>query len=199
MMSDGEHNRAFPRNRRARWRSAALWWTIACAATGHALGVSPARSETPPSHGDVITAFDAARPSEHPLSNERMLVALSQDERVIACMKDSRSGQVRPDPSAFVAYRYDLNGDGRDEWIIKASGNPCLTSPDVARWWIYEEVTPDDGGDPLDLVLSVDAGEIEVLSQRRFGYANLRGRDVAHRGEDHVFLYDGDMYKPTKS
>ncbi|MCE7031706.1 hypothetical protein LY625_03585 [Lysobacter sp. GX 14042] len=120
--------------------------------------------------------------------------ALQTDELVLTCpggVVDGRSHFAR---DWVGVHRVDLDGDGREEWILNGL-HPCLRqqADDNAWWWIY---SGDAAGSQRVLLRARQARQLEVLPTRHNGMADLRAHLVNGRGQAlrSDFASDGERY-----
>lgn len=117
---------------------------------------------------------------------------LGVDERTVECFLDETTGNIGFDSEWFAVYRFDLDADGRRDWLVRGV-HDCLRHDGVTLWWVYRE-TPDGRSD----VLRVAADSLEVLASRRNGFHDLRRFVRMPDGHAAALLYryDGSGYQP---
>lgn len=120
--------------------------------------------------------------------------ALQTDERVLACPAGTRDGISQFARDWVGVRRFDLNADGRPDWIVNGL-HRCLRQPDAGYWWLYEE-TP--RGRRV-LLRGAPAATLVVLPTHSAGYRDLEAHVVSGRGAELIesYRYDGEGYRPT--
>lgn len=112
--------------------------------------------------------------------------ALGTDERVLDCAQGTKDGVSRFQPDWVGAERVDLNGDGREDWIVQGR-NACLRVGDAPYWWAYA----DEAAGQRLILSGTSADALEPADTRTQGFRDLRLR----RGTgDVVARYAGDAY-----
>ena len=114
--------------------------------------------------------------------------ALSTDERVLACADGVADGRSAFEPEWVLARTVDLDGDGRDDWLVEGR-HACLAGNDGADWWVY---AGDSAGRRL-LLAGQRARVVELRPAPDGGFADLRlertdGRSTLLRHEDTAYL-----------
>lgn len=145
---------------------------------------------TPPS-GDMPAAAQApaaqtgasAPAAALPASIAR---ALGTDERVLDCAQGTQGGVSQFRPDWVRAQRVDLDGDGRQDWIVEGR-NACLRDGDAPYWWAYADAA---AGQRL-ILSSVAAQALQPAETRTNGFRDLRLR---RDGGETVAHYDGTQY-----
>lgn len=127
-----------------------------------------------------------------------ILRGLGTDPRVLDCEQGVQNGASRFVRDWVGARRFDLDGDGRGEWIINGQ-HPCLREAGAAAWWIYAGGTDDaDSGDgPRQLLDGVPARTLAVLPGRSKGFHDLRAGRLD--GAARTLRYDGAGYVPASA
>jgi hypothetical protein len=150
-------------------------------ASGEAKGVAQA------SAGHAVVRYAHDDPGQPGLVLDRAIArALGTDERVLSCAEGTRDGVSQFRPDWVAARRFDLDDDGRADWIVNGR-HACLRDGDAAAWWAYA-----DDPEGLRLVLSAaPAPALEVLATRTRGFRDLR---LQHADGDVVAHYDGNGY-----
>lgn len=152
------------------------------AAPANAATAAPARSAA-----DTATRYahdDAGQPGV--ALPEAIVRALGTDERVLSCVEGTRDGTSLFAPDWVAVRRIDLDGDGRDDWIVNGR-HACLREGDAAGWWVYA----DTGDTPRLLLAGVMATALDVLPARSKGYRDL---GLQQADGDAVARYDGSVY-----
>ncbi len=143
----------------------------------------------------LLAACDAAGPASRddddaglPSDIER---ALQTDERVLDCAMGTREGRSRFRDDWVRVRRVDLDGDGRQDWLLEGRA-PCLHADGVSDWWIYAE---QDGHRRL-IGTQRAVRAVEVLKTRSGGFADLLV--VSPDGARTVRYGDGHYRGPTE-
>ena len=121
---------------------------------------------------------------------------LSTDARVLDCPDGTAGGRSAFEPGWVTAHPLDLDGDGRNDWVVEGR-HPCLTGDDGADWWVYA----DDGvgagaGAGARLVATLGrARTVEILPATEGHFADLR----LERGDAGPLLlrYEAEAYAPA--
>ncbi|WP_133000195.1 hypothetical protein [Luteimonas arsenica] len=114
---------------------------------------------------------------------------LATDARVLDCADGVVDGQSAFESGWVVAHPLDLDGDGRDDWLVEGR-HRCLAGNDGADWWVY---AGEDGGHRL-LTAAARARALELLPVGD-GFSDLRlQRDAAG---DMLLRYEGTAYVPA--
>lgn len=108
-----------------------------------------------PRDGDAALPQDIAR-------------ALQTDERVLDCATGTHAGRSAFRDDWVRVRRVDLDGDGRQDWLLEGRA-PCLHADGVSDWWIYAE---QDGHRRL-IGTQRSVRAIKVLKTRSGGFADL--------------------------
>jgi hypothetical protein len=145
-------------------------------------------------------------PIQKPLSlPERALQALKKDPAVSSCASDEKSPNDGALASWFVASEIDLGRHGEADIIVlpaqlnapapmRPAPNACFYGPYTCKFWVLRRTAAG-----YDIILRVDAHDLEVLSTRRNGYrdietsiSNMRGRATT------LYSFDGRKYVKYK-
>ena len=118
--------------------------------------------------------------------------ALQTDERVLDCATGTRAGRSAFRDDWVRVRRVDLDGDGRQDWLLEGRA-PCLHADGLSDWWIYAE---EDGHRRL-IGTQRAARAVEVLKTRSGGFADLLvvtpdGARTVRYGEGHYRGPTGD-------
>lgn len=115
---------------------------------------------------------------------------LSTDARVLDCPGGVVEGRSAFDAGWVVAHAVDLDGDGRDDWLVEGR-HPCLSGEGGADWWVY---AGDEAGARL-LAAAGRARTVDVLPRRDGGFSDLR---LAHDPAGPTLLrYVDGAYAPV--
>jgi len=166
--------------------------SAACTQSAPSPGTAAAATqsgETPPAAvADTSKRFahdDAGQPGL--ALPEAIARALGTDERVLSCAEGTRDGSSLFQPDWVAVRRFDLDDDGRADWIVNGR-HACLRDGNAAAWWAYA-----DGAQGQRVVLaSAMARSLEVTGARTQGFRDLR----LQRADSEVAVarYDGAMY-----
>lgn len=148
----------------------------------------PQASDAPaaPMPGNAGLHVVAGAPAPGATLPDDILRGLSTDARVLDC-----SGGVVDGRSAFqadwvVAHPLDLDGDGRDDWLVEGR-HRCLSGADGADWWVY-------AGDAAGARLLSAAGRARVVEVRQAAHGGFSDLRLEAAGHDVWLRYDGRTY-----
>lgn len=94
--------------------------------------------------------------------------ALQTDERVLDCATGTDAGRSAFRDDWVRVRRVDLDGDGRQDWLLEGRA-PCLSANGLSDWWIYAE----EAGHRRLLGTQRAVRAVEVLGSRHAGFADL--------------------------
>ena len=94
--------------------------------------------------------------------------ALQTDERVLDCATGTRAGRSAFRDDWVRVRRIDLDGDGRQDWLLEGRA-PCLHADGLSDWWIYAE----EGGHRRLIGTQRAVRAVEVLKTRSGGFSDL--------------------------
>lgn len=94
---------------------------------------------------------------------------LSTDARVLDCPDGITGGRSAFEPAWVTAHPLDLDGDGRDDWVVEGR-HPCLSGDDGADWWVYVN----DGAGVRLVAAAGRARSVEVMRARGGHFGDLR-------------------------
>lgn len=123
---------------------------------------------------------------------EAIARGLGTDESVLSCDRGVRGGVSQFAADWVGVRRFDLNDDGRADWIVNGR-HACLRSDAAtAHWWIYA----DEAAGPRLLLRAETAATLEVLATRTLGYRDLRLHLIGANGAALIAddRYDGAVY-----
>ena len=156
------------------------------------------RGEAAVAHGDATVPAGSARlvagdrnATATPLPDD-IVRGLSTDARVLDCPDGVTGGRSAFEPGWVTAHPLDLDGDGRDDWVVEGR-HPCLSSDDGADWWVYAD---DGAGAGARLVAALGrARTVEILPATEGHFADLR----LERGDGGPLLlrYEAGAYAPV--
>ncbi len=112
--------------------------------------------------------------------------ALGTDERVLACAQGTRAGVSQFRPDWVETQRVDLDGDGRQDWIVEGR-HACLRDGETPYWWAYA----DEAAGQRLILSSVSARTLRAAQTRTQGFRDLR---LERDGGETVARYDGGQY-----
>lgn len=112
--------------------------------------------------------------------------ALGTDERVLACAEGTRDGVSQFKPDWVAVRRFDLNHDGRTDWIVNGR-HACLREGDEAAWWAYAD---EPAGQRVVLTAAL-ATALKIGATSTHGFRDLR---LQRSGGEEVVRYDGVGY-----
>ena len=142
----------------------------------------------------LLAACDAAGPASRAEAVEAGLPqdiarALQTDERVLDCATGTHAGRSAFRDDWVRVRRVDLDGDGRQDWLLEGRA-PCLQGDGVADWWIYAE------GDGQRRLIGTQRAvrAVEVLKSRSDGFADLL---VVAPDGTHTLRYGDGEYRQT--
>lgn len=116
-----------------------------------------------------------------------ILRGLGTDARILDCAGGVVDGQSALEAGWVAAHAVDLDGDGRDDWLVEGR-HRCLVGDDGADWWAY-------AGDPEGhrlLLAAARARAVELVPPYSHGFLDLKlQRDD---GAGSRLRYDGTSY-----
>lgn len=134
--------------------------------------------------------FVAGQPDPGEALPDDIARGLSTDARVLDCAEGVVEGRSAFEPGWVAAHALDLDGDGRDDWLVEGR-HRCLAGADGADWWVY---AGEDGGHRL-IAAATRARALERLPARDGGFGDLRlQRDD---GGYTLLRYEGTAYAPV--
>lgn len=119
---------------------------------------------------------------------EGILRGLSTDARVLDCPGGVVEGRSAFDAGWIVAHPLDLDGDGRDDWLVEGRHH-CLSGSDGADWWVY---AGEAAGERL-VAAAGPAVAVELLPATHGGFRDLR----LEADPDLRLRYDAGAYVPV--
>lgn len=113
----------------------------------------------------AAAAQDAAKPRPFKATDYPIEVRKSLSHAVLVCRQE-HNGKVTFGPD--VVRKIDLNGDGRDDYLVSLDGTSCST---------FESIFCGTGGCDLDIYVALPNGKFRyVFSNRVRGYEILPGK-----------------------
>ncbi len=112
--------------------------------------------------------------------------ALGTDGRVLACAEGTRDGVSQFKPDWVAVRRFDLNQDGRADWIVNGR-HACLREGDGAAWWVYA----DEAAGQRVVLASAMAEALRVGATSTHGFRDLH---LQRSGGEEIARYDGAGY-----
>jgi hypothetical protein len=128
--------------------------------------------------------------------------ALEKDPAVSSCLGNENPSRGGAPVSWFVASEIHLAGGDKPDLIVlpaemKASApmqpvpNACFLGPYTSKWWVLRR-TPDG----YDVVLCVDAHDVQVRQTRSNGYLDIEAAIASLQGTTTtLYKFDGKQYK----
>lgn len=115
---------------------------------------------------------------------------LSTDARVLDCPQGIADGRSAFQSDWVSAHPVDLDGDGRDDWLVEGR-HACLTGPSGSAWWVYSG----EAAGPRLVGALGEAGAIEIIGSAPGRPSDLRLREAD--GGDILLRNDGAGYAPV--
>lgn len=115
-----------------------------------------------------------------------ILRGLGTDARVLDCAQGTRDGISQFGPDWVQAQRIDLNGDGRQDWIVEGR-HACLRDGEIPYWWAYADET----AGPRLVLSSVAAQALQPAEARSGDFRDLR---LKRDGGETIAHYAGGQY-----
>lgn len=137
----------------------------------------------------VQTVFNLESEMRKQVSIPAAVIAiLKSDERVGGCFE--KKGAGANESKWFAASAIDLNGDGRDDLVIKAAA-ACLYGANQGPFWIFANLT-----DGYQKILTADGLQLAVLPKKSNSFNQIKiSKVVRMKPASEIFSYKTGEYQ----
>ncbi len=137
----------------------------------------------------VQTAFDLEGDvQKKAVIPDSVIAILKSDERVDVCFQ--QKGEAAQEAVWFAASEIDLNGDARQDLIVKAD-DACLYGANQAPFWIFYQL---DGG--YKKILTAYGLQLKVLPEKENSFNKIEvGKVVSMKPSSEIYRFKNGEYK----
>jgi hypothetical protein len=145
-----------------------------------------------------LEVVPVARPTN---LSEAAIHALAKDSAVSSCLGEENSSRHLPPNSWFLASEIHLARADMTDLVVMPgevpaaeagpAPNACFLGPYTSKWWILRKVA-----EGYEVVLTVDAHDIEVTRTKRNGYRDIEAGITSMQGTTvTTYRFDGHRYR----
>ena len=123
---------------------------------------------------------------------EAVVAVLKSDKIVDGCFQTKGKG-AKNEAEWFAASEIDLNGDGRQDLIIKAE-DACLFGANQAPFWIFQNAP-----DGYQKILSANGLQLEVLTKKSNSFRQIKiSKVVGMKPSSEIYGFRAGKYQSLK-